>query len=122
MGLIGGSGYSKVAFTFAPTSIQRGWGVWATHSDPEDLAAYNRVGFSKSKSGAVAIVRRLSGRHVTGMFKVSDGQNDLFPWKVGSRGYGGEAYELRGSPSFRIEHGDWDTKYNPGLTHLRRTP
>jgi hypothetical protein len=113
MSLIGSSGR-----VFAPISIQRGWGVWATHTDPEDLESYNRVGFAKSRGGAVAIVRRLSGRPVTGMFKVSDGQKDMQPWRVGSRGFGGEAYEMRGSPSFRIEHGDWDAKWNPGLRYL----
>ena len=114
MSLIGGSRIFNVP------NIQRGWGVWATHSDPDDLASYNRVGFSKTRRGAVAIVARLRGQPVYEMTKVSDGQRsmDTEVWKVGSRGFGGEAYELRGTPSFRIEHGDWDTKYNPGLKHL----
>ena len=116
-------------FAPAPMSIQRGWGVWATHTDPDDPASYNRVGFAKSRAGAVAVVARLRGRPVHGTVKVSGprvgyvAHEDIALWKVGSRGFGGEAYEIRGErgePTFRIEHGDWDTKYNPGLPHLRR--
>lgn len=109
MSLIG-----KPPGVFAMQSMKLGWAVWATRTDPEDLVSYNRVGFAKTRSGAAGIVTRLRGRKVTGWIKIHTVGSHGQPWKVGSRGFGGVAYEIPGEPgkpSFRIEQGTWDTRY-----------
>jgi hypothetical protein len=49
------------------------YGVWATHTDPEDLPYFNYVGARKTLAGAQGLAEKTVGRRLHGYFRQSDG-------------------------------------------------
>jgi hypothetical protein len=58
------------------------YGVYATHTDPDDLPAYNYVGARKSKAGAQTLAEKFLGKRIYGFKKVGDayGKDILETW------------------------------------------